>query len=78
MSVTAQLSYEELEKTVEEYVDGEYSLKVDDSEEVSQLVIDSEDDIFDQLIIVGNELGSQNVAYSRDSSEYRLSLDNSF
>lgn len=78
MAVTAESNYEELKETVEEYVDAEYSLGVDDMDGVEQLVINSDEDIFDQLIILGNELGSQNVAYQKNSSEYRLSLDNSF
>ncbi len=71
-------NYSELEKKVEEYVEAEYSIRIEESEHIDELVLESEEDIFDQLIALGNDIGSSSVSKQDNCNEYRLSLDNLF
>ena len=78
MAVTQEFDYEELERTVSEYVDADYSMALEEAGGTEVLLLESEEDIFDQLIVLGNELGSQVVSKREDSNEYRVSLENLF
>lgn len=78
MAVTQEFDYEELERTVSEYVDADYSMELEEAGGTEVLLLESEEDIFDQLIVLGNELGSQVVSKREDSNEYRVSLENLF
>ena len=67
-----------MRKKVEEYVEAEYSLRIEESDHIDELVLESEEDIFDQLIALGNDIGSSSVSKQNSCNKYRLSLDNLF
>lgn len=73
-SALKQTKYSELEKQVETYLESDYSMRVEESENYDHLVIDSEEDIFDQVLILGNDMGSRTVTHTKDSTEYRLTI----
>lgn len=76
MSSTIKQSYR-FEEKIETYLDTSQcdSIGVEPVGDDEVLVIRSDEDIFDELTVLGDELGSKSVSSTTGSPEYRISLE---